>query len=205
MGAPARDAGTWLTYAQAARHTGWSIRHLRNLVSGGRIPVYGRPRVRRFRRDMLDLFLTNPDMAMRKFRAEKEPARTGQETTIRLMALRLHAPRPRAPASKAGLPHQGRGGPKPRRRKRDELRSRAARRYTTGARVRDVHLNATTDEGPAAATTYRGRWRRNDLQPAARALATSRRSTRPATRRPQDASPTRPPCDPSPSTTASRC
>jgi len=67
----AEQAATWLTYAQAASHTGWSIRHLRNLVSGGRIPVYGRPRVRRFRRDMLDLFLTNPDMAMRKFLSER--------------------------------------------------------------------------------------------------------------------------------------
>jgi hypothetical protein len=67
---PAEKVGRWLTYAQAAHHTGWSIRHLRNLVSGGRIPVYGRPRVRRFRRDMLDLFLTNPDMAMRKFLSE---------------------------------------------------------------------------------------------------------------------------------------
>jgi len=49
---------------------GWSVRHLRNLVSAGQIPVYGRPRVRRFRRDMLDLYLTNPDMAMRTFLAE---------------------------------------------------------------------------------------------------------------------------------------
>ena len=61
----------WLTYAQAASYTGWSIGHLRNLVSAGRIPVYGRPRVRRFRRDMLDLFLTNPDMAMRTFLAAR--------------------------------------------------------------------------------------------------------------------------------------
>jgi excisionase family DNA binding protein len=61
---------SWLTYAQAARYTGWSVRHLRNLVSAGQIPVYGRPRVRRFRRDMLDLYLTNPDMAMRRFSAE---------------------------------------------------------------------------------------------------------------------------------------
>jgi excisionase family DNA binding protein len=67
----AEQAATWLTYTQAATYTGWSIRHLRNLVSGGRIPVYGRPRVRRFRRDMLDLFLTNPDMAMRKFLSER--------------------------------------------------------------------------------------------------------------------------------------
>jgi excisionase family DNA binding protein len=75
MEAPTKDVGTWLTYAQAARHTGWSVRHLRNLVSGGRIPVYGRPRVRRFRRDMLDLFLTNPDMAMRKFLSERNRMR----------------------------------------------------------------------------------------------------------------------------------
>jgi len=61
---------SWLTYAQAARYTGWSVRYLRNLVSAGQIPVYGRPRVRRFRPDMLDLYLTNPDMAMRRFSAE---------------------------------------------------------------------------------------------------------------------------------------
>ena len=65
----------WLTYAQAARYTGWSVGHLRNLVCAGRIPVYGRPRVRRFRRDMLDLFLTNPDMAMRKFLSERNRMR----------------------------------------------------------------------------------------------------------------------------------
>jgi excisionase family DNA binding protein len=62
---------TWLTYTQAASYTGWSVRYLRNLVSARRTPVYGRPRVRRFRRDMLDLFLTNPDAAMRKFRLER--------------------------------------------------------------------------------------------------------------------------------------
>jgi excisionase family DNA binding protein len=61
----------WLTYTQAADYLGWSVSHLRNLVSARQIPVYGRPRVRRFRRDMLDLYLTNPDMAMRKFRAER--------------------------------------------------------------------------------------------------------------------------------------
>jgi excisionase family DNA binding protein len=61
----------WLTYRQAALYTGWSVEHLRNLVSAGQIPVYGKLRVRRFRRDMLDLFLTNPDAAMRKFRLER--------------------------------------------------------------------------------------------------------------------------------------
>jgi excisionase family DNA binding protein len=61
----------WLTYREAAHYCGWSVAHLRNLVSAGQIPVYGRPRMRRFRRDMLDMFLTNPDAAMRKFRAER--------------------------------------------------------------------------------------------------------------------------------------
>ena len=40
----AEPAATWLTYTQAASYTGWSIGHLRNLVSAGQIPVYGRPR-----------------------------------------------------------------------------------------------------------------------------------------------------------------
>ena len=62
---------TWLTYRQAAMYTGWTVLYLRNLVSAGQIPVYGRQRVRRFRRDMLDLFLTDPDVAMRKFRQER--------------------------------------------------------------------------------------------------------------------------------------
>ncbi len=59
----------WLTYAQAAAYTGWTVAYLRNLVSAGAIPVFGKRRVRRFRRDMLDLFLTDPDAAMRAFRA----------------------------------------------------------------------------------------------------------------------------------------
>ena len=62
----------WLTYQQASIYTGWSVEYLRNLVSAGQIPVYGKLRVRRFRRDMLDLFLTNPDAAMRKFRLERD-------------------------------------------------------------------------------------------------------------------------------------
>jgi excisionase family DNA binding protein len=68
----AEPAATWLTYAQAASYTGWSVGHLRNLVSAGRIPVYGRARVRRFRRDMLDLYLTNPDIAMREYHSERD-------------------------------------------------------------------------------------------------------------------------------------
>lgn len=67
----ADPGATWLTYTEAASYTGWSVGHLRNLVSAGRIPVYGRPRVRRFRRDMLDLYLTSPDVAMREFRSER--------------------------------------------------------------------------------------------------------------------------------------
>jgi hypothetical protein len=62
---------TWLNYRQAALYTGWTVAYLRNLVSAGQIPVYGKHRVRRFRRDMLDQFLTNPDVAMRKFRQER--------------------------------------------------------------------------------------------------------------------------------------
>ena len=68
----ARDAASpWLTYAEAAAYCGWSVTYLRNLVCAGQVPVYGRLRVRRFRREMLDLFLTDPDAAMRRFRAER--------------------------------------------------------------------------------------------------------------------------------------
>ena len=63
---------TWLTYKQAAHYTGWSVPYLRNLVSAGQIPVYGKHRVRRFRVDMLDLFLTDPDAALRKWGLEKK-------------------------------------------------------------------------------------------------------------------------------------
>ena len=61
------EMNTWLTYEQAAMYTGWSVRYLRNLVSADQIPVYGPLRSRRFRRDMLDYFLTDRDAAMRKF------------------------------------------------------------------------------------------------------------------------------------------
>ena len=61
----------WLRYQDAADYIGISVGHLRNLVSAGQIPVYGTARRRRFRRDMLDAFLTDPDMAMRRFLAER--------------------------------------------------------------------------------------------------------------------------------------
>jgi excisionase family DNA binding protein len=70
----------WLTYAEAAGYTGWSVGYLQNLVSAGKIPVYGRPRSRRFRRDMLDLYMTDPNMAMRKFRAERKRPHDRQTT-----------------------------------------------------------------------------------------------------------------------------
>lgn len=66
-----QESSPWLTYAQAAAYTGWTVAYLRNLVSAGQIPVHGKPRVRRFRRDELDSFLTDPDAAMRRFRAER--------------------------------------------------------------------------------------------------------------------------------------
>ena len=62
----------WFGYAEAAIYTGFSIGHLRNLVSADQIPHYDGARSRRFRRDMLDSWLTNRDAAMRKFRAERE-------------------------------------------------------------------------------------------------------------------------------------
>jgi hypothetical protein len=55
----------WLSYAEAAIYTGYSVGHLRNLVSADAIPVYGKPGSRKFRRDMLDYWLTDRDAAMR--------------------------------------------------------------------------------------------------------------------------------------------
>jgi len=60
----------WMTYQQAALYTGWSVGYLRNLVSARKIPVFGKSGSRRFRRDMLDHFLTDPDAAMRRFQLE---------------------------------------------------------------------------------------------------------------------------------------
>jgi hypothetical protein len=48
MSPAAGPPSSWLTYPQAAAYCGWSVGHLRNLVSAGQIPVYGKPRMRRF-------------------------------------------------------------------------------------------------------------------------------------------------------------
>jgi hypothetical protein len=69
---PRTASGTvWLNYEQAAEHTSYSVGHLRNLVSADQIPVYGPARSRRFRLDMLDLWLTDREAAMRKFQLER--------------------------------------------------------------------------------------------------------------------------------------
>ena len=73
MGSP----GTWMSCQDAATYLGVSVGHLRNLVSAGQIPVYGPVRVRRFRRDMLELYAMDPDAAMRKFRLERKRTRDG--------------------------------------------------------------------------------------------------------------------------------
>ena len=61
----------WLTYREASRRSGWSVESLRRLVSQGQIPVFGPPRMRRFRMDLLDLYVVDREAAMRRFRGEK--------------------------------------------------------------------------------------------------------------------------------------
>src|ERR1700742_403001 len=65
----AAPVSPWLTYAQAAAYTGWTVAYLRNLVSAGAIPVHGTLRVRRFLQSELDSFIDDRDAAMRAFRA----------------------------------------------------------------------------------------------------------------------------------------
>jgi excisionase family DNA binding protein len=60
----------WLTYKTAAAYLTLAEATLRSMVSAQRIPVYGGPRMRRFRVDMLDLWLTDRDLALRKWREE---------------------------------------------------------------------------------------------------------------------------------------
>ena len=62
----------WMRYREAATYVRVSVGHLRNLVSAGRIPVYGPLGRRRFRRDMLDLWVIDPDAAMTRFHWERD-------------------------------------------------------------------------------------------------------------------------------------
>jgi excisionase family DNA binding protein len=68
---PNDNVNYWLTYQEAADYLRLSVAYLRNLVSAGQIPVYGTPRRRRFRRDMLDAYIADRDAAMRKFLLEQ--------------------------------------------------------------------------------------------------------------------------------------
>lgn len=68
----AEDISTpWLTYESAAEYTSLAVSTLHSLVSARQIPVYGSRRMRRFRKDMLDMWLTNRDLAMRKWAEER--------------------------------------------------------------------------------------------------------------------------------------
>jgi excisionase family DNA binding protein len=73
----AASRSVWMTYEQASQYTGYSVRYLRNLVSADQVPVYGPPRSRRFRKDMLDSWLTDRGAAMRLFRLEMERTHGG--------------------------------------------------------------------------------------------------------------------------------
>lgn len=60
----------WLNYDEAAAYTRKAVGTLHKLVSARQIPVYGSRRARVFRRDMLDLWLTDPSLAMRRWEEE---------------------------------------------------------------------------------------------------------------------------------------
>lgn len=71
MAEAARQIETpWLNYAEAAQYTRKAVNTLQHLVSARQIPFYGSKRARVFRKDMLDLWLANPDLAMRKWEQE---------------------------------------------------------------------------------------------------------------------------------------
>lgn len=70
-----RAATPWLTYRTAAAYLSLAESTLKGMVSSGEIPVYGSRRMRRFRADMLDLWLTDRDLAMRRWREEVERGR----------------------------------------------------------------------------------------------------------------------------------
>lgn len=69
MIAAAQDT-PWLTYDEAAQYTRLAPSTLHTLVSARQIPVYGSRRMRRFRRDMLDMWLVDRGSAMRKWAEE---------------------------------------------------------------------------------------------------------------------------------------
>lgn len=75
MGAAEQIDTPWLTYKGAARYLSLAEGTLKTMVSAQQIPVYGSRRMRRFRADMLDLWLTDRDLAMRKWREEVERGR----------------------------------------------------------------------------------------------------------------------------------
>lgn len=60
----------WLTYEEAAAYTKLAHSTLHKLVSARRIPVYGSRHRRRFNREMLDLWIRDHDLAMRKWHEE---------------------------------------------------------------------------------------------------------------------------------------
>lgn len=65
----------WLTYKTAAAYLSLKESTLKGMVSAQEIPFYGSRRFRRFRADMLDLWVTDRDLAMRKWRMEVESGR----------------------------------------------------------------------------------------------------------------------------------
>ena len=65
----------WLSYAETAVYTGYSVGHLRNSVSSGSIPVDGKPGARKFRRAMIDFWMADRDAAMRLYWQERKALR----------------------------------------------------------------------------------------------------------------------------------
>lgn len=60
----------WLNYEEAASYIRVALSTLQHHVSARQIPVYGTRRARKFRRDMLDLWLVNKPLALRKWHEE---------------------------------------------------------------------------------------------------------------------------------------
>ena len=70
-----QPASPWLTYKSASDYLSLAESTLKTLVSSEQIPVYGSRRMRRFRIDMLDLWVTDRDLAIRKWREEVQSGR----------------------------------------------------------------------------------------------------------------------------------